>query len=137
MRLLGARERSAAELRERLSRKGFPPEEIVAALGRAGELGYLDDARAARATLERLLARGAGRALIAQRLELAGTPRPLLEAALAGLPPERALAEGALRRRFGESPPPAPKAARYLAGRGFADELVAELTAELPELGSA
>jgi regulatory protein len=45
LRILTRRDYSQAELRQRLSDKGFDPARIEAALKRCLELGYLDDAR--------------------------------------------------------------------------------------------
>jgi regulatory protein len=58
LRLLARYERSSADLRERLRRRGFAEEEIGAALQRCRELGYLDDARYARLRARSLLAGG-------------------------------------------------------------------------------
>jgi regulatory protein len=48
LRLLGTRPRSESELRERLSRRGLPPDVIQPTIERLRELGYVDDAAFAR-----------------------------------------------------------------------------------------
>lgn len=52
LRLLEVRPRSQAELRDRLTRKGFAPEAVAQALERLGELGLADDASFARFWIE-------------------------------------------------------------------------------------
>jgi regulatory protein len=46
--LLARRDRTVAELRRRLTDKGYGAEDVVATLARLTELGYLDDCRVAR-----------------------------------------------------------------------------------------
>ena len=106
-RFLGHRDRTVAEVHERLSAEGVEPAVVDEAVGELRHLGYLDDARYAqrfaedRRTIDawgaerierRLLALGVDPALIAAALDERGTGEEL-EAALA-----------VLRRRF-ERPP--------------------------------
>jgi regulatory protein len=58
LRLLARCERSSADLRERLRRRGFAEAAIAAAVQRCTELGYLDDARYARLRARSLVAGG-------------------------------------------------------------------------------
>ena len=131
--LLTARDRTSAELRSRLVRKGFASTAVEQAVVRAIELGYLDDTRTAKALAERWFAAGAPRALVDQKLRDAGTPTALAEAILRTAPPERTQAQIALHRRFGERIPTPQKAARFLAGRGFDPDLIGELLGGLSE----
>ncbi len=61
LRLLTGRDRSEAELANRLKRKGFSAENIEKTVQRCRELGYLDDARYARQRARMLT--GSGRAV--------------------------------------------------------------------------
>jgi regulatory protein len=127
VRLLSARERTAADLRARLARKGFPPSAIEASLERAVELGYVDDLRAARDRAARIIARGTPRAVIESKLQEAGVSGAILAEVLAEAPDDRALAEIALARRFRSRLPSAERAGRFLAGRGFELELIEDV----------
>jgi len=129
---LGHRDRSAAELDRRLRERGFSPEERSEALARLRRTGLVDDARFAEARARILAERGAGDALIRDRLGQAGVSRELVEDALAATPPE---AERA--RRIVAARGPGPRTARYLLGKGFAEDVVRELVADPPggELG--
>ena len=106
-RFLGHRDRTVAEVRERLSAEGIEPAIVDGAVDELRHLGYLDDARYAqrfaedRRTIDawgaerierRLLAVGVDPALIAAALGERGTGEEL-EAALA-----------VLRRRFARPP---------------------------------
>jgi regulatory protein len=106
-RFLGHRDRTAAEVRERLNAEGIDPALVDGAVDELHHLGYLDDARYAqrfaedRRTIDawgaerierRLLALGVDPALIAAALDERGAGEEL-EAALA-----------VLRRRFPAAP---------------------------------
>ncbi len=124
VRVLRARDRSAAELDARLERRGVGEAERVRTLETLGRLGYLDDERVALRRAEELAARGSGDALIRDDLERRGVAAELIEPALAQLPSEleRASRIAAARGR-------SPKTARYLASRGFGAEAVESLVA--------
>lgn len=132
-RLLASTDKTRAQLVAALQRKGYPPAEIEQALARAQALGYLDDARVARKKAQAELRAGwAGDALLA-RLTGAGLDEALVRSAVAeaisetgwaALPAARALV--AARKLTG------PKAARFLASRGF-DEDVVERLVRLPQ----
>jgi regulatory protein len=106
LRQLGRRDRTAAELRRQLERRGVAPETVEAALVRLGELGYVDDARFARRFAEdRRRLDGWGRERIARRLLAAGVAEELVEAALDGVGAgELEAALALLRRRFPLAP---------------------------------
>jgi len=106
LRLLARRELTAAQLRERLLRRDYSPEDVDAAVDRLRETGALDDARAARAyasTAARV--KGRGRLRVRRELEAAGvddeTARAALDAAYAEVD-EAALIERAIDRRLRE-----------------------------------
>jgi regulatory protein len=124
VRALRAADRSAAELAERLERRGVGEAERAQALERLERLGYVDDARVARGRAEGLARRGSGDALIRDDLERRGIAAELVEDALAALEPERERAARIVAQRG-----PGARTARYLASRGFGEEAVAALVA--------
>jgi recombination protein RecA len=125
LRALRLRDRSAAEVAERLQRRGVAGVERSQVLQRLESAGYLDDGRFARQRAAELAARGAGNALIRNDLEQRGIERELVEAALEALEPERARALRTVERR-GRS----ARTARYLAARGFGEDALTGLVAE-------
>ena len=124
-RLLASTDKTRAQLAAALIRRGYPEPEIEEALTRATALGYLDDSRVAqRKARAELQAGWAGEALLA-RLTLAGleesTARVAMqdaidEAGWSALPAARKLV--AARKLEGA------KAARFLASRGFEEDVV-------------
>jgi regulatory protein len=106
-RYLGHRDRTVAEVRERLSAEGIEPEVLEAALEELAHLGYLDDARYAQRFVEdrrSIDAWGAER--IERRLLAVGVDPGLIAAALAeqGADEELEAALAVLRRRFPAPP---------------------------------
>jgi regulatory protein len=124
VRALRAADRSAAELAQRLERRGVGEAEREQALERLERLGYVDDGRVARRRAEQLAGRGSGDALIRDDLERRGIAAELVEEALAGLEPERERASRIVAERG-----PGARTARYLASRGFGEDAVAALVA--------
>jgi regulatory protein len=123
--LLAATDKTRAQLIAALSRRGYPAEEIDAALERAKALGYLDDARVAkRRAQENLRAGWAGEALLA-RLVGGG-----LDEALAASSAKEAMAEvgwsalEAARALVAQRKLTGAKAARFLSARGFQEDVV-------------
>jgi len=106
LRLLSIRDRSGAELESSLRKRGFAEGDIVDALARCRELGYLDDARFASSRAASLLrsGRAAGRKTLSDLL-VKGIDETLarraLEEAEREFPPEEVLAD-LLQRRFPE-----------------------------------
>lgn len=104
LRLLTGRDRSTAELRQRLSEAGFPAEAVEDALQRCRSCHYLDDRRYARERARTLLrsGRGSGRKILYD-LRQRGIPEAEAAEALARAeeeyPPEQMLREQ-LQRRF-------------------------------------
>jgi SOS response regulatory protein OraA/RecX len=118
-RALVHRDRSIAELRERLDRRGVPASERDEALATLGRSGVLDDERFASARAAALAERGYGDAAIAADLERRGIGIELQERALGLLEPEAERARTVVERRGG-----GPRTARYLVARGFGAEVV-------------
>jgi regulatory protein len=156
MRLLEARPRSIAELRQRLRRKEFPAAAIDHAIARLSELGLLDDATFSRLWVEnRRSFSPRGSLALRDELRKKGVSRDLIDAALAADPDEaedaaeqeaeraRALARSALRRYAGSADRFSfqRRLGAYLQRRGFTfdtirpilDELWAELQAAKEE----
>ena len=130
LRLLTARPRSRARLAERLRDAGHVPAEVEAALARVTELGYLDDHAFARSQAEALLARFSPQAVELKLVGLGLSPELAAETVAALQADEPALARSILEKRFGKGPlegKAAAKAARFLLGRGFDEELVERL----------
>lgn len=83
-RFLEARPRSIAEVRRRLTAAGYRPELVEAAVGRLGELGYLDDEAFALAWIEsRDRAHPRGEHALRRELRLKGLDGSLVERVLA------------------------------------------------------
>lgn len=124
-RLLAATDKTRAQLLEALEKRGYEAGEAADAAARAQALGYLDDGRVARKKAQAELRAGwAGEALLA-RLTFTGLEEPLARAAVqeaiaeagwSALEAARALVAG--RKLSGA------KAARFLASRGFEEDVV-------------
>ena len=126
IRALRHRDRSTAELDARLAQRGVGRAEREEALETLERIGYVDDERFARSRAEQLATRGSGDDLIRHDLEGRGIAAEQVDAAIAGLEPERERAARIAERR-GRS----VKTARYLASRGFgADALEAVVARE-------
>jgi regulatory protein len=142
LRLLAARPRTEAQIRERLVRAGFPEEADGVVTWLRG-LGYLDDAAFARANARAMLAPGKlGPRKAEQRLLQAGLPaedaRAAVREALQGDEGRQlGAAERDLCRTLAERRARGPLAelddrararlARFLAGRGFAGPVIASV----------
>jgi regulatory protein len=129
---LGVRDRTTAELRAHLERRGVDGPTTAATVGELRRQGYLDDARYARRFAEdrrRLDAWGDER--IARRLQAAGVGADEVEAALGGGDPDeaRAAAVALLRRRIRVAPADdrgRERALGLLVRRGYELELAYE-----------
>jgi regulatory protein len=124
LRALRARDRTAAELDERLRERGVGEDERRETVETLQRVGYVDDERFAHGRAAALAARGSGDALIRDDLERRGVAVELVDAALDALEPEAERAARTVARRGA-----GPRTARYLASRGFAAEVVAEAVA--------
>jgi regulatory protein len=136
LRLLGRRDHSVAELRQKLLRRDVAEDVIQTVLAECLRLNYLDDTRTACALIERFKRKGCGvfriRHELAQRGLSGETYRDLLDNRLAPSE-ERALAQQTLQKKLktlGCEPEPRKRMLRlqrFLRGRGFSDAVIAEV----------
>ena len=134
--LLARRLHFAAELRAKLTQRGYETAEIDGAIERLEAAGYLDEHEAARMLVRSLKRRGYGR----RRLELDLRKRGADEAAAAAAlgadgdedEQERA---GSVAARWRSSHPGRDRAAlaRHLERRGFAARTIGAVLYELPD----
>ena len=113
------RDRSAAQLDAYLEGRGFVESDRREALATLTRTGLVDDHRFAAGRATVLAERGSGDALIRHDLREAEVETAAVDAALEALDNERDRAERIVARR-GVS----PKTARYLASRGFPEDVV-------------
>jgi regulatory protein len=125
LRALRFRDRTSAELDARLEQRGVDEVARAQALETLERIGYVDDERFARMRAEGLAERGSGDALIRDDLERRGVAAELIEAALAAIEPERERATQIVERR-GRG----VKTARYLAARGFGEDVLQGVVAQ-------
>lgn len=130
LRLLAVRPRSRRELETRLSRAGFPADEIDGELERLEAVGLVDDRRFAHEFTEhQLKIKLAGRRAVASALAAKGVDRRTIEETLeeAAVDDEETAAELARARapRLGGLPPEKafPRLVSYLVRRGHAADL--------------
>ena len=108
--LLGRRELTASQLRERLLRKGFPDTSVTAAIDRLTERGLIDDARAAGARARHgVVVHRRGRARVLREVQALGVPdetaRRAVAAAFDEVDEDRMLAEALQRKLRGAAIP--------------------------------
>jgi regulatory protein len=136
--LLARRELSEAQIRQRLSRRGFIPDEIDTAVARLRQDGSLDDARVAAAIARSQLSirkRGARR--VRREIEAAGISSALADRAVAEVYAEvdaDALIAAAIDRKLGarrlDDDRAMARLYRYLVAQGFdADRAMSALRA--------
>jgi SOS response regulatory protein OraA/RecX len=118
-RALRARDLSARELALRLEQRAVSPSAAEESLAVLSAAGLVDDARLAENRAESLAGRGYGNAAIRHDLERRGVGADLVEAALGGLEPEAERAGRIVARRGTGA-----GTARYLAGKGFGEEVL-------------
>ena len=137
--MLGRRELSEAQVRQRLARRGYEPDSVDAAVARLRQERAIDDARVAEAIVRTQSSiRGRGRLRVLRELESAGIAAAIARRAVddvfEGLAPD-ALLEASLAKRLDEREPITDDAEfrrlyRYLIGQGFdADRIIAALKA--------
>ena len=124
---LARRDFSERGLLERLEQSGVDRDEAEQVLARLRNEGIVDEARFAAHRAHALAERGKGDAAIRFDLEAQRLPGELVEAALAGLEPERTRVERIVDRRGA-----APATARLLVGRGFDSDVVEAVIASEP-----
>ncbi len=118
---LARRDRSSVALTAYLEERGVEAAEAAEAVERLRCAGYLDDGRLAALRAEELVSRGHGDNAIRADLERSSVDPANIEAAIAGLQPERDRAN-ALADRDGRT----ARTARRLLAKGFAPDTVAE-----------
>jgi SOS response regulatory protein OraA/RecX len=124
LRALRHRDLSVCELEERLRARGYAEAERDDTIETLVRTGVVDDARYAESRACQLAGRGAGDALIRHTLARAGVEAADADDALLTVAPEIERARIVVERRG-----PGPKTARYLLGKGFSDEVVANAVA--------
>ena len=132
--LLAARERTEAQLRAALERKGFDGAQIEATIVELKRLRFLDDRRTAESFARTHLTAHQSRAATQRKLEASGVESSQAALAVRVIAEEvthgdEAAARAMLRKR-GLS---GLKAARFLAGRGFDEALVRKLVPGLED----
>jgi regulatory protein len=125
LRVLRHRDRSVQELEQRLRVKGFSEPECEQAIATLVRTGLLNDRRFAEARATSLAERGAGDALIRHTLESVGISSELVDDALRAVPPEVERAQAVVSKRGSGS-----KTARYLAAKGFSEDVLDALLAD-------
>jgi len=128
LRALSRRGLTAAELRARLSARGFAEVAVDAALGRVQELGYLDDAAIADAVLREASRAHHGTRRIARTLARRGVAASVAESAVRDRhDDDLASARAFLAKRFpggvGGDARVRARALRMLASRGYSHEV--------------
>jgi regulatory protein len=130
-RMLSRRSRSEAEIGKALKLRGAPASLVRRVLGRLRVLGYVDDRKLAAECAERWKERGFGSLRIQDQLRRLEVEERIAESVSLDTREERELARRVLARTFdpgelaerrGQA-----RAARFLAGRGFAAEIIDSL----------
>jgi regulatory protein len=138
LRQLARRELSEAQIRQRLSRRGFTPDDIDSTVARLRQDGSLDDARVATAIARSQLSlKKRGERRVRREIEAAGIASALADRAVAEVYAEvdaDALLGAAIDRRLGtrrlEDDREMARLYRYLVGQGFeSDRAMAALRA--------
>lgn len=133
LRLLQRRLRSRAELERALRRRGYAGDDVAAVVADLTQVGWIDDARFARAWIaDRLRLRPSGRRRLAAELSARGVDRRVIHDALAAALPaawedELATAQAAARSLRLRGLPPATarrRLASWLQRRGFGTEAI-------------
>jgi regulatory protein len=135
--LLARRDYATAELRARLSTRGFAAQALEAAIAELTGEGLLDDVRYAHSYVSYRAGRGQGPRRIAAELLANGIPRELVESVLAQGPDWRELARTVRRAKFGAAAPEDWQArarqARFLQYRGFSADHIRAATGVDPD----
>ncbi|HKY23774.1 MAG TPA: RecX family transcriptional regulator [Gaiella sp.] len=126
VRALSRREHSQASLAARLDRAGVRAQDRDAVLETAVRAGWVDDARFAETRARTLVTSGAGDRLVLDDLRRHGVDDETAQAVLETIEPEHARVSRAVEAR-GVS----LRTLRYLAARGFSEESLEPLVAEL------
>ena len=124
LRALRHRERSAAEVDRYLIERGVGDDEREQVLETLARTALVDDRRFAEVRAASLVERGAGNELIRHELARAGVDPELAEETVASLPSEEERAAHIVSRRGSGT-----KTGRYLAGKGFSEDVVRAVVA--------
>jgi regulatory protein len=129
-RILAHAPRTEAELHARLVAKGYQPGTAATTVARCRELGYVGDEKYASERARSMRLRGAGSLKIAADLEARGLPESMVAAAV------EASLEGLseidwAKRALGKGGASGPAAWRLLAGKGFPEDVIADLLSDL------
>lgn len=119
LRALERRERTAAEIDRQLARSGVDADEREKVLETLVRTALVDDRRYAQARASSLARRGAGNDLIVYELVAAGVDADIAAETVAALRTEMERADEIVARRGASA-----KTARYLAGKGFSEDVV-------------
>ena len=123
LRALRHRDRSRRELDQRLAQAGIPAEERDEALDRLVASGLVSDERFATGRARTLAERGAGNDRIRTDLRRRGVAVEAVEEAITELEPEDVRAAELYERRGADA-----KALRYVAGKGFSQDVLTGIT---------
>ena len=126
LRALARREHSRASLDDRLARVGVSARDRREVVERAESAGLVDDARFAERRAGQLAERGAGNLRVLDDLARHGVPEGIARAATAALEPEPERAARVVEARGASV-----RTVRYLASRGFSEETLEPLIAEI------
>ena len=126
LRALARRDHSRASLDARLARERISPGARRDVLDRAQRSGLVDDSRYAEARAHQLAERGAGDLLVVDDLARHGVDETVARAALATMEPEVERAARVVAARGLSA-----RTVRYLASRGFTEDTLEPLVAEV------
>ena len=130
LRLVARRDRSAAEIRAELDRRGVAKRVVGEVLLRLRDLGYINDRKFAAERMQQLLERGFGAERIRIDLERCGIDGKTIDGAIPDLREERRRARALVGERFGglerANARRRLQVIRWLAGRGFREEILEE-----------
>jgi regulatory protein len=131
LRLLGFRDHSSGELREKLQERDYDDSLIEDVLARLVEQGWLDDRRFAEHQTEILIRKGWGPRRIEQKLQKHGVPRDLSRETVADAADTRGWLETCRERLLSRFDDPSEldrdakqKAYRHLEHRGFSPSII-------------
>lgn len=131
--LVGVRERTVKEIRERLGKAGFTPEEVDDAVSSALRVNLINEERYARSFIRGKTHAGWGRYKIVQRLHAAGLDDEVIRACEDEFASKESELERAMRelsKRRANSKDPYATYMRRLVGRGFSHEVASRAVKE-------
>jgi regulatory protein len=132
-RILARAPRTEADLEARLVARGYQRATAAKTVARCRELGYVGDERLAHDRARALRGRGAGSLKIAADLTARGLPESLVAAAVEASLEGRSEREWARRALAREHDARGARAWRLLAGRGFPEDVVADVAGDPDE----